>query len=80
MATEATIIHDSANYNAAVQTIKEAILRSQYQAAKLVNRDIIEFGSIGHRLFPCRTNDGTNGTMRNNSVMIVERCGTMCRW
>ena len=31
----------SANYNAAVHTIKNAILYSQYQAAKLVNREML---------------------------------------
>lgn len=41
MATEAIIRHDTVDYNAAVQTIKEAILRSQYQAAKLVNREML---------------------------------------
>ena len=38
MAKETIIRQDTADYNTAVQTIKEAILRSQYQAAKLVNR------------------------------------------
>ncbi|MDE5856934.1 MAG: hypothetical protein K2H32_01035, partial [Muribaculaceae bacterium] len=33
--------HSTADYNIAVQTIKEAILRSQYQAAKLVNREML---------------------------------------
>ncbi|MDE7080342.1 MAG: hypothetical protein K2O78_01620 [Muribaculaceae bacterium] len=41
MAKEAFIRPDTADYNAAVQTIKEAILRSQYQAAKLVNREML---------------------------------------
>lgn len=34
MAKEAIIRKETADYNVAVQTIKEAILRSQYQAAK----------------------------------------------
>ena len=41
MAKEAIIRQDTADYNAAVQTIKDAILRSQYQAAKLVNREML---------------------------------------
>lgn len=41
MAKEAIIRQEIADYNAAVQTIKEAILRSQYQAAKLVNREML---------------------------------------
>ena len=41
MAKETLIQHNAADYNIAVQTIKEAILRSQYQAAKLVNREML---------------------------------------
>ena len=41
MAKESNIQHNIADYNIAVQTIKEAILRSQYQAAKLVNREML---------------------------------------
>ena len=41
MAKEAIIRQDTADYNSAVQTIKEAILRSQYKAAKLVNREML---------------------------------------
>lgn len=41
MVKETIIRQDTADYNAAVQTIKEAILRSQYQAAKLVNREML---------------------------------------
>lgn len=33
--------HASADYSTAVRTIKDAILRSQYQAAKLVNREML---------------------------------------
>ena len=35
MAKDTLIQHKAADYNIAVQTIKDAILRSQYQAAKL---------------------------------------------
>ena len=41
MAKESLIQHSAADYNSAVQTIKDAILRSQYQAAKLVNREML---------------------------------------
>lgn len=41
MAQEIIIQQDTADYNVAVQTIKEAIIRSQYQAAKLVNREML---------------------------------------
>ena len=41
MAKETLIQYNAADYNIAVQTIKEAILRSQYQAAKLVNREML---------------------------------------
>lgn len=41
MARETIIRQDASDYNVAVQTIKEAILRSQYQAAKLVNREML---------------------------------------
>ena len=41
MTKETIIQHNTADYNIAVQTIKEAILRSQYQAAKLVNREML---------------------------------------
>ena len=41
MAKETLIQHNTADYNIAVQTIKDAILRSQYQAAKLVNREML---------------------------------------
>ena len=41
MAKETLIQHNAADYNIAVQTIKDAILRSQYQAAKLVNREML---------------------------------------
>ncbi len=41
MAKESIIRHNTADYSIAVQTIKDAILRSQYQAAKLVNREML---------------------------------------
>ena len=41
MAKETLIKHNTADYNIAVQTIKDAILRSQYQSAKLVNREML---------------------------------------
>ena len=41
MARETFIQHNAVDYNIAVQTIKDAILRSQYQAAKLVNREML---------------------------------------
>ena len=41
MAKETLIQHNTVDYNIAVQTIKDAILRSQYQAAKLVNREML---------------------------------------
>lgn len=41
MAQEAIFRQDTADYSVAVQTIKEAILRSQYKAAKLVNREML---------------------------------------
>ena len=41
MAKETLIQRNISDYNIAVQTIKDAILRSQYQAAKLVNREML---------------------------------------
>lgn len=41
MAKDSIIRHNTADYNIAVQTIKDAILRSQYQAAKLINREML---------------------------------------
>lgn len=41
MAKEVIIRQSTVDYNVAVQAIKEAILRSQYQAAKLVNREML---------------------------------------
>ena len=41
MAKESLIQHNTADYNVAVKTIKDAIPRSQYQAAKMVNREML---------------------------------------
>ena len=41
MAQEVIFQQDTVDYSIAVQTIKEAILRSQYKAAKLVNREML---------------------------------------
>lgn len=62
MATEVIIRHDTVDYNAAVQTIKEAILRSQYQAAKLVNREMLSlYYGIG-RYISANSREGFWGT------------------
>lgn len=62
MTTEAIIRHDTADYNAAVQTIKDAILRSQYQAAKLVNREMLSlYYGIG-RYISANSREGFWGT------------------
>lgn len=62
MATEAIIRHDTADYSAAVQAIKEAILRSQYQAAKLVNREMLSlYYGIG-RYISANSREGFWGT------------------
>lgn len=41
MTTESVMQQPTADYSAAVNTIREAILRSQFQAAKLVNREML---------------------------------------
>lgn len=62
MAKESIIRHNSADYNIAVQTIKDAILRSQYQAAKLVNREMLSlYYGIG-RYISANSRDGFWGT------------------
>lgn len=62
MAKEAIIRQDTADYNSAVQTIKEAILRSQYQAAKLVNREMLSlYYGIG-RYISANSREGFWGT------------------
>lgn len=62
MAKETLIQHNTADYNIAVQTIKEAILRSQYQAAKLVNREMLSlYYGIG-RYISANSREGFWGT------------------
>lgn len=62
MAKEAIIRQDTADYNTAVQTIKEAILRSQYQAAKLINREMLSlYYGIG-RYISANSREGFWGT------------------
>lgn len=62
MAKEAIIRQDTADYNAAVQTIKEAILRSQYQAAKLVNREMLSLDYGIGRYISANSREGFWGT------------------
>ena len=62
MAKETLIQHNPADYNIAVQTIKDAILRSQYQAAKLVNREMLSlYYGIG-RYISANSREGFWGT------------------
>jgi len=62
MAKETLIQHNAADYNVAVQTIKDAILRSQYQAAKLVNREMLSlYYGIG-RYISSNSREGFWGT------------------
>ena len=62
MAKETLMQHSTADYNIAVQTIKEAILRSQYLAAKLVNREMLSlYYGIG-RYISANSRDGFWGT------------------
>ena len=62
MSKESLIQHNKADYNIAVQTIKDAILRSQYQAAKLVNREMLSlYYGIG-RDISANSRDGFWGT------------------
>ena len=62
MAKEAIIRQDTADYNSAVQTIKEAILCSQYKAAKLVNREMLSlYYGIG-RYISANSREGFWGT------------------
>ncbi|MDE5552301.1 MAG: PDDEXK nuclease domain-containing protein [Muribaculaceae bacterium] len=72
MAKEAISQHDTVDYNIAVQTIKDAILRSQYQAAKLVNREMLSlYYGIG-RYISANSRDGFWGTgaIRNISERL----------
>lgn len=62
MAKESIIRHNTADYNTAVQTIKDAILRCQYQAAKLVNREVLSlYYGIG-RYISANSREGFWGT------------------
>ena len=62
MAKEVIIRQDTADYNSAVQTIKEAILCSQYKAAKLVNREMLSlYYGIG-RYISANSREGFWGT------------------
>ncbi|MDE6322427.1 MAG: PDDEXK nuclease domain-containing protein [Muribaculaceae bacterium] len=62
MAKETLIQHTTADYGVAVQSIKEAILRSQYQAAKLVNREMLSlYYGIG-RYISANSREGFWGT------------------
>ena len=62
MTKEAIIRQDTADYNSAVQTIKEAILCSQYKAAKLVNREMLSlYYGIG-RYISANSREGFWGT------------------
>ncbi len=62
MARKSIIQHNTADYNIAVQTIKDAILRSQYQATKLVNREMLSlYYGIG-RYISANSRDGFWGT------------------
>ena len=66
MAKETLIRHNAADYNIAVQTIKEAILRSQYQAAKLVNREMLSlyYGLAGMSLLIQERDSGAQMLLR----------------
>ena len=62
MAKETVIQHNTADYNIAVQKIKDAILRSQYNAAKLVNREMLSlYYGIG-RYISANSREGFWGT------------------
>lgn len=62
MAKKTIIQHSSADYNIAVQTIKDAVLRSQYQAARLVNREMLSlYYGIG-RYISSNSREGFWGT------------------
>ena len=62
MAKETIIQHNTVDYNIAVQTIKDAILRSQYQATKLVNREMLSlYYGIG-RYISANSREGFWGT------------------
>ncbi|MDE6480375.1 MAG: PDDEXK nuclease domain-containing protein [Muribaculaceae bacterium] len=71
MAKETLIQHRAPDYHIAVQTIKDAILRSQYQAAKLINREMLSlYYGIG-RYVSANSRKGFWGT--NAIATISER-------
>ena len=71
MAKETLIQRNISDYNIAVQTIKDAILRCQYQAAKLVNREMLSlYYGIG-RYVSANSREGFWGT--NAIKTISER-------
>ncbi|MCM1142113.1 MAG: PDDEXK nuclease domain-containing protein [Muribaculum sp.] len=62
MKTDNLSLHSTTDYTAAVNTIKNAILRSQYQAAKLVNREMLSlYYGIG-RYISANSREGFWGT------------------
>ena len=62
MVKETVIQHNTEDYNIAVQKIKDAILRSQYNAAKLVNREMLSlYYGIG-RYISANSREGFWGT------------------
>ncbi len=62
MSKESLFQQNAADYNIAVRTIKDAILRSQYQAAKLVNREMLSlYYGIG-RYISLNSREGFWGT------------------
>ena len=62
MKTDNLSLHSTTDYTAAVNTIKDAILRSQYQAAKLVNREMLSlYYGIG-RYISANSREGFWGT------------------
>ena len=71
MVEKAVIRQDAADYNVAVQTIKDAILRSQYRAAKLVNREMLSlYYGIG-RYVSANSRKGFWGT---NAIETISEC------
>lgn len=62
MAKETILRQDTTDYNVAVQTIKKAILRSQCQAAKLVNRGMLSLYYGVGRYISANSREGFWGT------------------
>ena len=61
----------TSDYSVAVNTIKEAILRSQYQAAKLVNREMLSlYYGIG-RYISANSREGFWGT---GAIKTISEC------